>query len=64
MAPFEIRQVNSEREENKNDAVSSVCAVFLVLSSVGLAARMASKRIKRSQILLDDLLIIWAYVSR
>lgn len=64
MAPFIIRQANSESEENRNDAVFSVCAVFLVLSSTGLAARMGSKRMKRSQFLIDDLLIIWAFVSR
>lgn len=48
---------------NKNRAVLSICAVFLVLSSTGLAARIVSKRMKNTQFLFDDLLLIWAYVS-
>lgn len=63
MAPFTIRQASSVSEENKNHAVFSVCAVFIALSSAGLAARMVSKRMKRNPVLIDDHLIIWAYVS-
>ena len=63
MAPFVIRQASSQSSENKDNAVFSVCAVFLALSSAGMAARVASKRIKRSEFLVEDLLIIWAYVS-
>lgn len=64
MAPFVARQSSSMAEEKHDHAVFSVCAVFLVLSSTGLAARMVSKKIKRRQFRIDDLLIIWAYVSR
>ena len=63
MAPLITQQASAESDENKHDAVFSVCAVFLVLSSTGLAARMVSKRLKRSRFLIDDLLIIWAYLS-
>ena len=63
MAPLIIRQASSESDENKNRALFSVCGVFLVLSSAGLAARMISKRIKRTQFLIDDVLIVWAYVG-
>ncbi len=63
MARIIIRQASSESEMNKNGAVLSICAVFLVLSSTGLAARIVSKRMKNTQFLFDDLLLIWAYVS-
>ena len=63
MAPIIVRQASSELEKDKNGAVLSICAVFLVLSSTGLATRIVSKRMKGTQFLFDDILLLWAYVN-
>ena len=63
MAPLFIRQTKSESDENKDSTVFSVCGIFIFLSSAGIAARMVSKRIKRTKFHIDDVLIIWAYVG-
>lgn len=63
MAHFMVRQASPQSTENKNNAVFSVGAVFLVISTAGMAARLASKKMKRTPFFVDDVLVIWAYVS-
>ena len=63
MTVFVLRQASPQSDDNKDRAIFSVCAVFLLISSIGMAARLASKWEKRSPFSVDDLLIIWAYVS-
>lgn len=51
-----------EERTNKTGLVIRVYGAMLALTTLGLAARIASKRLKRNQILIDDFLILWAYV--
>ncbi len=53
---------NAQPQENHDAEVASVGAVFLAISSLGIAARLVSHRIKRRRIQIDDALLLWAHV--
>ena len=63
MAPTLFRRANSTPDENRNTEVFVVAAVFLIVAFTGLVARLSSKRIKRKSLQIDDILLIWAFVS-
>lgn len=49
--------------ENRSGEIFAVVAFFLVLAATGLGLRFESKRIIRKSLLLDDYLVIVAFVS-
>ncbi|MCJ1404089.1 hypothetical protein MMC11_007314 [Xylographa trunciseda] len=49
-------------EMNHDPEVIGVAGAFLGLSSIGVAARLASKRMMGSPLKIDDYLLIWAYI--
>ncbi|KAL8653877.1 MAG: hypothetical protein Q9226_003659 [Calogaya cf. arnoldii] len=49
-------------QTNKTGLVTRVYGAMLAVTTLGFAARIASKVLKRSQVSIDDLLIIWAYI--
>ena len=51
-------------EENRDSEIFTIVGVFLVLSTVALALRFASKKIIRKPLRVDDYLVVCAFVSQ
>ena len=63
MAPALIRDAVPVSSDNRSASLISIAAVFLSLSLAALLARLVSKRMKRAPLYIDDLLLIFAWVS-
>ena len=64
MAPSFLPRETTDEPTNKTATMIRVYGAMLALTSVGFAARIASQRMKRSQIYIEDFLLLWAYVSQ
>ena len=62
MASILIRQEAGDTDAKRDAEILAVCVPFLIISSLGLAARFISKHMRRNSLQVDDYLIIWAYV--
>ena len=62
MAPNFYRRSSVDEPTNRTGLNVRFYCAMLVLATLGLAARVASKRLKRNHVMIDDYLIIWAYV--
>ncbi|KAI4218779.1 MAG: hypothetical protein L6R36_008754 [Xanthoria steineri] len=62
MAPSFYPRSSVDEPTNKTGLNIRVYCALLVLTTLGLAARVASKRLKRNHFMIDDYLILWAYV--
>ena len=63
MAPANMLRAASTPDDNHNAEITATGAAFITISSAGIIARMVSKSMKRNPLQVDDLLLIWAYVS-
>ena len=57
-----MESTTSEKNDNHNGELISIAIVFLFVSFVGLVCRMLSKRMKRASLVLDDFLLLLAFV--
>ena len=58
-----ILRASQPPDQNRNTEVFAAAAAFLILAFLGLVARLSSKRIRRRALQVDDLLLVWAFVS-
>lgn len=62
MAPNFYPRSSVDEPTNRTGLNVRFYCAMLVLATLGLAARVASKRLKRNHMMIDDYLILWAYV--
>lgn len=59
-----MKRLDALSSENHDTDVICVGAIFLTISSLGIAARLVSHRIKKRRLQIDDILLLWAHVRR
>ena len=52
----------SQSNANHNAELISISVVFVILSFLGIICRLVSKRMKRTSLMLDDYLLLMAFV--